>query len=131
MLPHIPYISYTSYCIILFTHVKGVNRVAKKSFRRNNPSKIELFDKKVEMFKNWGYDDYCIKYIKRDSNSKREHILLAVKNGRQDADGFILTSKDKMRKMIEKFMYMNKMEFTNKMKQNEQKLFPKIKPDIE
>ena len=86
------------------------------------------FDEKVLEFENFGYDDYFIKYVKKDINGKRFHQLIAVRPGMSDSEGTLLTSKDQFRKLIEKFTHINKYEFTKKMEQNNKRLFPIIKP---
>ena len=94
-----------------------------------NKDKLRKFDEKVQLLREWGYDDYYIKYVKKDANGKRKHMLIAVKNGMEDWQGAVLTSKDMFRKVAEKFCYMNKCEFTTKMKEHHQKMFPLIKPE--
>lgn len=87
------------------------------------------FDEKVTEFENFGYDDYFIKYVKKDINGKRFYQLLAVRPGMDDSEGTLLTSKDQFRKMIEKFTHINKFEFTKKMEHNFHKRFPKLRPE--
>jgi hypothetical protein len=80
---------------------------------RNHAMKIN-FDEKVTEFENFGYDDYFIKYVKKNIDGKRYHQLIAVKSGMDDSQGVVLTPKDKFRKAIEKFTHINKYEFTKK-----------------
>ena len=87
------------------------------------------FDEKVLEFENFGYDDYFIKYVKKDINGKRFHQLIAVRHDMSDADGTLLTSKDQFRKAIEKFTHINKYEFTQKMEQHKKRLFPYMKSE--
>ncbi len=86
------------------------------------------FDKKVNEFAEYGYDEYFIKYVKEDIDGKRYHKLIAVRPGMDDSLGAVLTNKDKFRKIIEKFTHINKYEFTKKMEQNQKRLFPPIRP---
>jgi hypothetical protein len=87
------------------------------------------FDEKVVEFENFGYDEYSIKYLKKDIDGKRYHKLIAVRSGMDDSEGTILTIKDQFRKVVEKFTHINKYEFTKKMEQNNQKKFFKIRPE--
>lgn len=87
------------------------------------------FDKKVTEFADYGYDDYYIKYVKKDIDGKRYHQLIAVRQGMPDSEGAVLTSKDQFRKAIEKFTHINKYEFTKKMEQFLDMRFPKIRPE--
>jgi hypothetical protein len=94
--------------------------------KMKNSDIAERFEKKVADFKDYGYDDYYIKYIKKDINGKRFHQLVAVRPGMDDSEGAVLTSKDKFRKAIEKFTHITKYEFTKKMEQFNQKRFVNI-----
>lgn len=87
------------------------------------------FDKKVTEFGNFGYDEYSVKYVKKDIDGKRYHQLIAVRKGMEDSEGALLTSKDRFRKVIEKFIHINKYEFNTKMVQNHQRRFPRIRPE--
>ncbi len=91
-----------------------------------NDMKIN-FDEKVTEFANFGYDDYYIKYVKKDIDGKRFHQLIAVGPDMADTEGVVLTSKDQFRKVIEKFTHINKYEFTKKMENLKFKNF-NIKP---
>lgn len=95
-------------------------KLKNKAFRIN-------FDEKVTEFDNYGYDDYYIKYIKRDGINGKEHLLIAVKKGMEYSEGVLLTCKDKFRKVIENFTHINKYEFTKKMEQHNQIPLPEIK----
>ena len=104
---------------------------ANNAFKRDikNPTLKTNFDKKVAEFENFDYDDYIIKYVRKDIAGKRYHQLIAVRPSMDDYQGAILTSKDKFRKVIEKFTHINKHEFTTKMEQHRQKLFINYKPE--
>ncbi len=92
---------------------------AKKFYKGigNNKAKLKQFEEKVNAFKDYGYDDYFIKYVKKDFNGEQRHMLIAVRNGMADTMGTVLTSKDKFRKVVEKFLHINKWEFTTKMEE--------------
>ena len=87
------------------------------------------FDEKVVEFKNFGYEDYYIKHVKKDIDGKRYHQLIAVRSGMDDSEGTVLTVKDQFRKAIEKFTHINKYEFTKKMEQKQQTRFLPIRPE--
>ncbi len=98
--------------------------------RMKNSDIAERFEKKVADFKDYGYDDYYIKYIKKDINGKRFHQLIAVRPGMDDSEGAVLTSKDKFRKTIEKFTHITKYEFIKKMEQFNQRRFVKTIAEV-
>ena len=89
----------------------------------NNKAKLKQFEQKVEAFKDYGYDDYFIKYVQKDFNGERRHMLIAVRNGMDDSMGTVLTTKDKFRKVVEKFLHINEWEFTKKMEEKNKILF--------
>ena len=93
--------------------------------KMKNSDIAERFEKKVADFKDYGYDEYYIKYIKKDIDGKRFHQLIAVRPGMDDSEGAVLTSKDQFRKAIEKFTHITKYEFTKKMESFNQKRFVK------
>ena len=106
--------------------IDDAHKLMESKFRK--PGIRVDFDEKVTEFLNYGYDDYFIKYVKKDINGKRFHQLIAVRSGMDDSEGAVLTSKDKFRKTVEKFTHINKHEFNMKMKQYLQRKFPMIKP---
>lgn len=79
-----------------------------------NSVKTKLFDlKAAKVSKEFGYDDFVIKHKKVHKDGKIIHTLSADK----DNLSIPLTTKDKFRKIIEKFRRMTKYEFDIKMKQ--------------
>lgn len=108
--------------------VKDAQKLMESKIRNKNIA--ANFEKKVTDFADYGYDEYYIKYIKKDIDGKRFHQLIAVRPGMDDSDGAVLTSKDKFRKVIEKFTHITKYEFTKKMEQFNQKRFVKTIAEV-
>lgn len=87
------------------------------------PSKTKFFDKKVaQVFNEFGYDEFTIKYAKENKDGKLTHKLYAEKEGLSVP----LTEKDQFRKVIEKFQRMTKGELYVKIKQFRQE-HPELK----
>ena len=76
-----------------------------------NGLKVKFFDHQVRNFGKYGYDDFTIKHEKRHINGKIQHVLFAEKDGTK----IILTQKENFRKLLNKFMRLNKIEFNLKM----------------
>lgn len=78
------------------------------------PYKIKPFEERVkQVFNDFGYDEFTIIYKKEKENGANFHYLYAG-NGEYKV---LLTKKDKFRKVIDKFMNMNKHELYIKIKQ--------------
>lgn len=91
-------------------------RVAQNNYNYNNvPNKKKLiwqFNKKVEEYSNFGHDEYTIDYEKKLENGHWEHYLIANKN---DGKGkVVIFHRSTLKKIIERFMQMNKHEFNTK-----------------
>lgn len=87
---------------------------AAKNYLKKNPTKLEAFEKKVDTYKYYGTDDINIFYKKNIINGKANYALYAAKNGMKPEEYVVLTVKDFFRKVVEKFMHINKYEFDMK-----------------
>lgn len=80
----------------------------------------EKFNKKVlEMAsKRFGFNDYKIAYrAKKHYDGVKfviKHVLYAYKSGSKPEDGVILTSKNMLRKVVEKYLRMTPYELSTK-----------------
>ena len=76
----------------------------------------EKFNKKVlEMASDrFGFNDYKIAYRAEKHSEGIKHVLYAYKSGSKPEDGTILTSKDMLRKVVEKYLRMTPYELSTK-----------------
>lgn len=81
------------------------------------PNKLQDFAAKVNDFADFGYNNMTISYKKKSVDGKLQHILYASEPGYED-EAVILTKKDMFRKVLEKFMHINKHEFETKIRGN-------------
>ena len=80
-----------------------------------NPDKAILFDEKVfQVEDKFGYDEFTINLKKETKDGKRYFSLYAVSDNMKPV---LLTSKDKFRKVLDKFMRLTKGELYTKIKQ--------------
>ncbi len=76
------------------------------------PWRAKIFDKRViEADEKLGYDDFELVYKMGRFNSGNTHSLYAVKEGMEPV---LIAQKDQLRKLIEKFRYLNKHELYTK-----------------
>lgn len=87
---------------------------ASKNYLRKNPSKLEAFEKKVDTYKYYGTDDINVFHQRIMLNGKPQYALYAAKDGMMPEEYVLLTVKDVFRKIVEKFMHINKYEFNMK-----------------
>lgn len=79
-----------------------------------NQAKIDAFVKKIDNFKNYGSDDIDVIHERIFRDGKQYYALYATKKGLPKEDNVLLTVKDQFRKVVEKFMHINKYEFETK-----------------
>ena len=79
-------------------------------------AKINKFMHKIGEYDKFGKDDVTVIYQKVHLNGQTQHALYAVKEGMQPGDYVVLTVKDQFRKVLEKFLRINKYEFDVKTK---------------
>lgn len=77
----------------------------------NNQPKLDYFTKKVANFKNYGTDDMGVIHQKFYLDGKQHHALYVTKKGMKPEEYILLTVKDQFRKVVEKFLHINKYEF--------------------
>ncbi len=87
---------------------------ASKNYLKKNPLKLEAFEKKVDTYKYYGTDDMNIFHQRVMLNGKPHYALYAAKDGMKPEEYVVLTVKDAFRKIVEKFMHINKYEFNTK-----------------
>ncbi len=79
------------------------------------PRGIKPFDDKVkEVIGKFGYDEFEFIYKKEHKGGALTHCLYAVKEGMDDV---LITKKDQLRKVIDKFKYLTKHELYTKIHQ--------------
>ncbi len=89
---------------------------AAKNYFQKNPVKLEAFEKKVDTYKYYGLSDVNVFHERVILNGKPHYALYAAKDGAKPEEYALLTVKDAFRKVIEKFMRINKYEFNLKTK---------------
>lgn len=87
---------------------------AAKNYLEKNPVKFDAFKKKVETYKYYGTDDINVFHSRKMLNGKEHYVLYAAKDGMKPEEYAVLTVKDAFRKVVEKFMHINKYEFDMK-----------------
>lgn len=76
-----------------------------------NQSKMDAFVKKIDNFKNYGSDNIEVFHERIFINGKPNYALYAKKEGMKPTEYVVLTVKDQFRKVVDKFMHINKHEF--------------------
>lgn len=93
---------------------------AKTYYTKNNSysqceAKINRFMSKVGEYAKYGSDDINVVFEKVPTKDK-QYALYAVKDGMKPGDYAVLTVKDQFRKVLEKFLRINRYEFEVKTK---------------
>lgn len=89
---------------------------ATKNYLYKNPAKFEAFDKKINAYKYYGTDDINVFHERIMLSEKPHYVLYAAKKGMKPEEYVVLTVKDAFRKIVDKFMHINKYEFNLKTK---------------
>ncbi len=84
---------------------------------------IAKFFQKVHNFETYGYDNYTIKYKRNNTDGKTRFSLVALKPGMKNSEGAILAEKSTFRELFDKFLHINRYEFSKKMEEKLHKNF--------
>ncbi|MEE3348736.1 MAG: hypothetical protein VZR09_01720 [Candidatus Gastranaerophilaceae bacterium] len=80
---------------------------------KNKKENVYKFNEKVKEYEGFGYDNYTLEYERRSNNGNWQHYLVAVKDGNEKQKINIISNRNTLVKIINRFLSMNEKEFKN------------------
>ncbi len=88
------------------------------SYINTKPNRLKnnyIFNRKIEEFKNFGYDYLTIGLYQKSVSCGIKHSLVALKDGQDLKEGIVICSKTSLKYLLNDFLNMTKKEFITKL----------------